>query len=266
MILPHISGRPSELIARRGSGRGPTSQMPDASRRSPGLLGARSPRASSSTSGRWRALASAARLRPRTALLLGVLALLLVLLASDGRRTSLVESVEAHTTHRQRHSRAGTNATAAFFERDGLLYTRPVANDQHTLHPIHRLLVKAKADWHAKLSRQSRTLDQAQREYRRRYGREPPAGFSEWFAFAQRNKVVLVDEYDQIERDLLPLRGLPPSVLRARAEQLVSDSSNYYHTGSFTLHVKDGLLANITGPHADNSRADARPSHDGSIS
>ena len=248
--------------------------MLDASRgprRSPGLLGSRSPILSSSAPTPWRALAAATRMRPRTALVALLCTLLLLVLASDRRRSALVESVEAHTTHRKRHSRAAPAVSAPFFERDGLLYTKPVPSDQLTLHPIHHLVAKAKADWHAKLRRQSKTLDQARREYRRRYGRDPPAGFAEWFAWAQRNKVILVDEYDQIERDLLPLRGtsvgarrdadikgLPKSVLRERAEQLVTDTTNYYHTGSFTLHIREGALANITGPHADNSRASAR--------
>lgn len=229
-------------------------------RRSPGLLGAHASRDGMSWRGRVRALAALARMRLRTALLAIVVALLLFALASDGRRGALVERVESHTTHRRRHSRPLSSVNAShFFERDGLLYSRPVPSDQRALHPIHHLVAKAKADWHAKVLRQSRNLDEAQREYARRYSRQPPPGYPAWYRFATQHGVILIDEFDQIERDLLPLRGLPPRILRERAATLVDDASNYYQTGSFTLHVADGKLANVSGPHAQNSRVDDRP-------
>ena len=41
---------------------------------------------------------------------------------------------------------------------------------------------------------QSKTLQQAVKEYRVRYGRNPPKGFDVWFEWAQKNNVQIVDE------------------------------------------------------------------------
>lgn len=58
-------------------------------------------------------------------------------------------------------------------------------------HPIDGLIRDGQRRWQAKLARQSKTLDQAVAEYRRRYGRPPPKGFDHWYAFArEENKCV----------------------------------------------------------------------------
>jgi hypothetical protein len=59
---------------------------------------------------------------------------------------------------------------------DGLLEVHP-----HGRHPIYDLIERAEKDWNDKLSRQSKSLDEAVSEYRRRYGRSPPAGFDRWY-------------------------------------------------------------------------------------
>jgi predicted metal-dependent peptidase len=47
-------------------------------------------------------------------------------------------------------------------------------------HPIHDLVANATRDWEAKVARQSKTLEEAVREYRRRHNRNPPKGFDDW--------------------------------------------------------------------------------------
>lgn len=47
-------------------------------------------------------------------------------------------------------------------------------------HPIYELMKQAEKDWKGKLERASTTLEQAVREYRRRYHRYPPKGFDIW--------------------------------------------------------------------------------------
>jgi hypothetical protein len=42
--------------------------------------------------------------------------------------------------------------------------------------------------------RQSKTLPQAVSEYKRRYGRAPPIGFEQWWKFARRNNIKIVDD------------------------------------------------------------------------
>ena len=60
---------------------------------------------------------------------------------------------------------------------DGLLEVNPYGR-----HPIYDLVEKAKKKWNAKVARQSKTLRDAVREYKRRYQRDPPLGFNRWRA------------------------------------------------------------------------------------
>lgn len=52
-----------------------------------------------------------------------------------------------------------------------------------TSHPIYQLIRDAREAWNAKVERQSRTLKEADQEYRRRNGRAPPRGFDQWWKF-----------------------------------------------------------------------------------
>lgn len=85
-----------------------------------------------------------------------------------------------------------------------------------TSHPIWYLLDSARRDFDEVRRRQSKTLDEAVAEYRRRYGLPPPPHFDRWFAFARENKVQLVDEFDAIHELLTPFWGLKPRTIRRR--------------------------------------------------
>lgn len=52
-------------------------------------------------------------------------------------------------------------------------------------HPIEELMENAKKEWEEKVARQSKTAEEAIEEYKRRYKRDPPYGFTEWFAYAK---------------------------------------------------------------------------------
>ncbi|KAG8783991.1 capsule-associated protein CAP1 [Serendipita sp. 398] len=88
------------------------------------------------------------------------------------------------------------------------------------IHPIPKLMTEAQATYKNLLGRQSKTLSQATKEYRTRYGRDPPKGFNEWVSFVKANKVKMVDEYDQLIRDLEPFWQLSGEELRRRADQV----------------------------------------------
>jgi hypothetical protein len=81
---------------------------------------------------------------------------------------------------------------------------------RHT-HPIYHLIKKGQDRWERMLKRydhsfshwlqmmadgirQSKTLPQAVTEYKRRYGRPPPRGFDQWWKFARRNDIKIVDD------------------------------------------------------------------------
>jgi hypothetical protein len=51
------------------------------------------------------------------------------------------------------------------------------------VHPIYQLIRDARETWDDKLRKQSRTLQDAVKEYRRRCGRQPPKGFDRWWKF-----------------------------------------------------------------------------------
>ncbi|PFH48325.1 glycosyltransferase family 90 protein [Amanita thiersii Skay4041] len=87
-------------------------------------------------------------------------------------------------------------------------------------HPIPKLMEDAEAQYKEKLRSQSKTLKAAVAEYKRRYNRDPPKGFDQWFKFAKQNNVKMVDEYDGMVSDLEPFWELPSRELRRRSRQV----------------------------------------------
>ena len=106
----------------------------------------------------------------------------------------------------------------------------PRANNQWTLssftqsrttlneHPIPRLMAEAEENFKQLLSRQSTTLKKAVVEYKRRYGRNPPKGFDQWWDFARRNNVKIIDDYDAVFEDLSPFWDMSGEEFRARVD------------------------------------------------
>lgn len=83
-------------------------------------------------------------------------------------------------------------------------------------HPIPKLMADAREKFEEKVARQSKNLGSAVKEYRRRYKRDPPKGFDIWFEFAKANNTVMIDEYDQLMRDLEPFWQLSGKEIRQR--------------------------------------------------
>jgi len=82
------------------------------------------------------------------------------------------------------------------------------------LHPIESLYLNGKRQHEAMLSRQSKTPAEAVIEYRRRYQREPPAGFEEWVELALKKGLVLIDEFDGMTKAFDPFLQIDPSILK----------------------------------------------------
>jgi hypothetical protein len=110
-----------------------------------------------------------------------------------------------------------------------------------TAHPISKLMADAEDAFQRKVERQSRTLEAAVAEYKRRYGRDPPKGIDHWWDFAQRHDVVMVDEFDAIVQDLAPFWEIPGEELRRRALQ-VRVSCQSFSDAELTAHWKIGSL------------------------
>ncbi|KAL4974448.1 hypothetical protein BDW66DRAFT_167897 [Aspergillus desertorum] len=92
------------------------------------------------------------------------------------------------------------------------------------------------------LERQSRTLSDAVREYRRRYNMHPPPHFDKWFEFARSKGVELIDEYDTIYHTLLPFWTLTPQTIRARAREALG-----YDNGLFGVLIRNGKVSLAEG-------------------
>ncbi|WVF69132.1 hypothetical protein IAT40_003906 [Kwoniella sp. CBS 6097] len=112
-----------------------------------------------------------------------------------------------------------------------------ISDSPEAPHPIPVLISLGEKRWEELLSRQSRTLEEAVREYTRRYGRRPPRGFDAWWEFAMNHNLVLPDEYDRINLDLAPFFALPKDEMKRRMT-LVEDMAE-----TFTLVVEDGQVA-----------------------
>lgn len=95
-----------------------------------------------------------------------------------------------------------------------------VKGDSRTIikeHPIPKLMAEAELQFRERLSRQSGTLAQAVAEYKKRFKRDPPRGFGDWWKFVQDNDVLMVDEYNAITEDLEPFWDLSSAEFRQRA-------------------------------------------------
>ncbi|GAA5975973.1 hypothetical protein JCM11641_002854 [Rhodosporidiobolus odoratus] len=116
-------------------------------------------------------------------------------------------------------------------------------------HPIPALMRKAKREWDELRGRQSRTFAEAVREYKRRYGRNPPKGFDRWYAFAEAHQVLLIDEFDLIDKDLLMYRAFKPSAFRKRVAHIPVAMDT-----TWTIRIENGRVLR-EGPLFDHDRA-----------
>ncbi|CED83568.1 Endoplasmic reticulum protein EP58, contains filamin rod domain and KDEL motif [Phaffia rhodozyma] len=117
---------------------------------------------------------------------------------------------------------------------DGLLHLDPSLPVSQ--HPIYQLMDSARKEWNDKLAQQSTTLAEAVAEYKRRYYIDPPKGFEQWWKWCREHNVQLLDEYDQIHRDLAPFRALRPSVIQERLARIQSLPD------MFTISVRNGQV------------------------
>lgn len=106
---------------------------------------------------------------------------------------------------------------------------KPFAHDIGSTHPIWKLSRDAEKAFGDTLGRQSKTIGQAVKEYRRRYGIPPPPNFDKWYQFAKLRGVQLIDEYDTIHKSLVPFWGLKPSTIRGRAREAQGFDNNLFN-------------------------------------
>ncbi|KAJ5970334.1 Lipopolysaccharide-modifying protein [Penicillium vulpinum] len=120
-----------------------------------------------------------------------------------------------------------------------LLYSTPL-DENACQHPVARLFYDAKQTFNETLNHQSKSLDEAVAEYRRRYKMPPPPHFDEWYAFAMSRNTVLIDEFDTIYHTLLPFWGLAPSTIRSRVREDLG-----YHNHVMGIAIRDGRAIHL---------------------
>ncbi|KAL0061400.1 hypothetical protein AAF712_011801 [Marasmius tenuissimus] len=92
-------------------------------------------------------------------------------------------------------------------------------------HPIHILIERSRLLWEQKVAKQSKSLKEAVTEYQRRHsGRAPPLGFEKWWKYAKENNVQLLDEYDQIWRDVEVFWGFDTTALSVSQDEYLQKS------------------------------------------
>ncbi|KAL4727440.1 hypothetical protein ACLX1H_006352 [Fusarium chlamydosporum] len=116
-------------------------------------------------------------------------------------------------------------------------------------HPISDFIYRAnirQARWMQE-AKTSNSLPVAHKIYKERHdGRDPPPAFVDWYELAK--YTVVIDQFDQIDRDLAPFKAIPPHKLRQRAS-LVSQMP-----GVHVIGVKNGnasRLPEVTGHDAE---------------
>ena len=119
---------------------------------------------------------------------------------------------------------------------DWLRTRSPSARDVD--HPIPRLMAEAEDKFRNLLAKQSKTLAEAVAEYKKRYKRDPPKGFDDWFTFAINNDIKIIDEYDSVFQDLDPFWDLSGYELRRRVEQVSVRHVSLMSSHSFLLFYR----------------------------
>ena len=99
--------------------------------------------------------------------------------------------------------------------------------------------------WNAYEDSRSLTFKETVAKYRRKYQRNPPPGFRDWYKFARKKNVHNIDDFSQIMDDLRPFWGVKPSEIRSLAAHLNEDEAN----GISGLHIRDKKIWKLTNPN-----------------
>lgn len=108
-------------------------------------------------------------------------------------------------------------------------------------HPIDLLMWEANAKHEAYINQtaSSKSLDEAVRNYRSRYSRHPPPGFDHWYKYATDRASLVIDDFDSIDRDLLPFYALSPEDIRERTWRMIANPWN----DASGISIRDGKAA-----------------------
>ncbi|KAL6709316.1 hypothetical protein ACN47E_001723 [Coniothyrium glycines] len=117
----------------------------------------------------------------------------------------------------------------------------PMPMDLSKGHPAAQLIKAAEEEFQNIVNKQSTSLADAVREYRRRNGIAPPPNFDKWYEFAVRNGVVMIDEFDMINEMLLPFWAIKPATLRSR----VANALGHEDSALVAVAIRHGAIENF---------------------
>ncbi|PTB62620.1 glycosyltransferase family 90 protein [Trichoderma citrinoviride] len=93
----------------------------------------------------------------------------------------------------------------------------------------------------------SNSLADAVKEYTRRYTIPPPPNFDKWYEFAREHNSAVIDDFDQINDDLLPFWAVDPASLREQTASLFA----YASTEMGGVRIRNGSVEQ--SPHIPGS-------------
>jgi hypothetical protein len=104
-------------------------------------------------------------------------------------------------------------------------------------HPVSQLVRIAEARFQSSRAAQSTTLDEAVREYQRRYHMPPPPLFDEWYRFARQHNTEMIDEFDTIHSSLILFWAISPETIRRRAREALG-----YDNSLMGVSIRNGTI------------------------
>ena len=117
-------------------------------------------------------------------------------------------------------------------------------------HPIDMLIYEAKSqhEHYASYATQSYNLVEAAAQYRRRYKMTPPPDFDKWYQYALTRNSLTMDQYDQVQNDMLPFWSVTPEQLRQSTWELISNPWN--DVGGIKIRAGTAsVFDNVPGTH-----------------
>ncbi|KAJ6261228.1 Beta-1,2-xylosyltransferase [Drechslerella dactyloides] len=108
------------------------------------------------------------------------------------------------------------------------------------VHPIKHLMDKGAKDFEDMKQRQSTSLNDAVKNYWKRYKMPPPPNFDKWYEFAVAHDSALIDEYDMIYHQIRPFWGMPAKMVRDRAREALG-----FKQAFMTLSIRKGKVIDV---------------------
>lgn len=148
--------------------------------------------------------------------------------------------------------RLGRNQSAAFivlliaFSIGVVVYRRQGPVMEHPIATLIEVAAIEHEEW-ASQAHRSRSLAEAVVHYHQRYKRDPPPNFDQWYNFAVTRNSLVIDDFDNIEEDLLPFSSFNPDDLRLRTATVLATKEA---VGG--LRIRDGkaeVFVDVPGTH-----------------